>query len=70
MERLLNRDVNIKCVMISGGVVGAYYLLPPDNLWIAVGLGFGTYIGIAWYDSYFQCEDRLTSYDSIFVELN
>ena len=67
VESLLNREFNTKCLIISGGVVGAYYVLPPDNLWAAVGLGFGSYIGIAWYDHHFQCEDRLTSYDSIFT---
>ena len=67
MESILNREFNVKCVMISGGVVGAYYVLPPNRLLVAAGLAFGSYIGIAWYDHHFGCQDRLVSYDSIWT---
>ena len=69
MDALLDREFNVKCVLISGGVVGAYYVLPPDRLWVAAMLAVGSYVGIAWYDHTFQCEDRLISYDSPWTTL-
>ena len=64
METLLNREYNEKCLLISGGIVGAYYILPPDKLWVGAGLAVFSYVGIAWYDSIFGCQERLTAYDS------
>ena len=69
MEYLLNREYNEKCVLISGGVVASYYILPPDRWYVATFLAFATYIGIAHYDSVFMCQDRLVSYDSIWTTL-
>ena len=53
METLFNREYNEKCLLISGGIVGAYYILPPDELWVGAGLAVFSYVGIAWYDSIF-----------------
>ena len=64
METLLNREYNEKCLLISGGIVGAYYILPPDKLWVGGGLAVFSYVVIAWYGSIFGCQDRLAAYDS------
>ena len=64
MEALLNREYNEKCLLISGGIVGAYYILPPDKLWVGAELAVFSYEGIVWYDSSFGCQDRLTASDS------
>jgi hypothetical protein len=53
--------LNPKCVLISGALVAGYWLLPADrNLLTAVLIGTGSYIGVAYYDSYFDCSDRLS----------
>jgi hypothetical protein len=52
--------LNPKCVVISGGAVACYYLLPQQNIWVAWTIGIGTYIGIAYYDHFFECSDRLS----------
>ena len=49
--------------------VGAYYVLQSDRLWVAAMLAIGSYVGIAWYDSVFLCDDRLISYDSPWTTL-
>ena len=64
METLLNREYNEKRLLISGGIVRAYFILPPDKLWVEAGLAVFSYVGIAWYDFIFGCQDRLTAYDS------
>ena len=61
METLLNRDYDEKYLLISAGIVGAYYILPPDKLWVGAGLAIFSYVGIAWYSSKFGCLDRLTN---------
>ena len=70
MERLMNREYNEKCLAITGGVVAAYYILPPDRLWVGGLLSIFTYVSIAWYDSIYMCqENRLISYDSPWTTL-
>ena len=69
LDRFLNREYNAKCLAISGGVTAAYYILPPDRLSIGAGIAIFTYVGIAWYDSMYGCQDRLISYDSAFTTL-
>jgi hypothetical protein len=67
LDVLENREFNPKCIIISAGVVGAYWLLPPNNAPLAVALAVGTYIGIAHYDNMFACEERLHSFDGWFA---
>ena len=69
LDRLYNREYNAKCLAITGGVVAAYYILPPDRLSIGAGIAIFTYVGIAWYDNMYGCEDKLISYDSFFTTI-
>ena len=47
MEYLLNREYNKKCVLISGGVVASYYILPPDRWYVATFLAAASSLGVA-----------------------
>ena len=67
LTTLQNREYDHKCIAISAGVVGAYWLLPPRSLPLAAGLAVATYVGIAHYDNMFACEDRLRSFDGWFA---
>ena len=69
VDKLRNREYNEKCILISGGVVAAYYALPPDKIWVGPGLAVFSYVGIAWYDHHFGCADRLVSYPSPWTTL-
>ena len=66
LSGLLSRDFNEKCLIISGGAVAAYALLPPRRLWVGVGVAVGTYIVIAWYDELYNCSDRLVAQGGLF----
>jgi hypothetical protein len=58
MER--HKEINIKCVIVSGGLITAHWLLPksvPAYLFI----GFGSYIALAWYDHYNYCDLKLSA---------
>ena len=68
LQTLENREYNPKCIAISAGVVAAYWFLPPKQALIAAGLAVGTYIGIAHYDSLYNCEERLYSFDGWFSQ--
>jgi hypothetical protein len=53
--------LNPKCVLISGALVLGYWTLPKErNLLGAVLVGTGSYVGVAYYDHYFECSDRLS----------
>ena len=67
LTTLQNREFNPKCIVTSSGVVGAYLLLPPRSLSLAVLLAVGTYMGMTHYDNMFGCEERLKSFDSWFA---
>ena len=67
LDVLKAREFNPKYIVLSAGVVGAYWLLPPRSAPLAVALDVGTYIGIAHYDSMFACEERLHSFDEWFA---
>ena len=68
LQTLENREYNPKCIAISAGVVAAYWFLPPKQALIAAGLAVATYIGIAHYDSMYNCEERLYSFDGWFSQ--
>ena len=59
METILNREHNEKCLLISSGIVGAYYILPPDKLWVGAGVAVFSYVCIAWYDSISGCQEKI-----------
>ena len=55
-----HKELNMKCVYISGGAITAHWLLP-KNISSYVLIGFGTYIGLAWYDHYDYCSLKLSA---------
>jgi len=55
-----HKELNMKCVYISGGAITAHWLLP-KNISSYVLIGFGTYIGLAWYDHYNYCDLKLSA---------
>lgn len=50
---------NPKCLLISALAVGVYWYAPKKSGYFAGLLSVGTYIGIAWYDELYQCNERL-----------
>ena len=54
--------LNPKCVVISGIGVSMFYLYPtrdsPNHLLWATLLAAGIYVGIAWYDTVYDCEEK------------
>jgi hypothetical protein len=53
-------QLNPKCVVISTGLGFAYWLLPQKSRVAFYSILIGSYIGIAWYDEFFDCSDRLS----------
>jgi len=52
--------LNPKCVVISTGLGVAYLVMPPKSPAVFLAILIGTYAGIAWYDEFFDCSDRLS----------
>ena len=52
--------LNPKCIVISTGLALAYYVLPPKSPTVVLGILIGSYVGVAWYDDFFDCSDRLS----------
>jgi len=52
--------LNPKCVVISTGLGLAYLYLPHNSPAVFLGILIGSYVGIAYYDDYFDCSDRLS----------
>ena len=52
--------LNPKCIVISTGLGLAYLVLPPKSPAVFWGILIGSYVGIAWYDDFFDCSDRLS----------
>ena len=54
--------MNPKCVAISAAGIALYYTYPtrdsPNHLLWAAMLSVGIYVGIAWYDTIYDCEDK------------
>lgn len=55
-----HKELNMKCVYISGGAIAAHWLLP-KNIPSYVLLGFGTYVLLAAYDHYDYCSLKLSA---------
>ena len=53
-------QLNPKCVVISTGLGFAYWYLSPKSRATFYGILIGSYAGIAWYDEFFNCSDRLS----------
>jgi hypothetical protein len=65
-DTMRNREFNPKCIVISGGVVGAYLFLPSRSLSLSALLAVGTHVDLAHYDTMFGCKERLKSFDGWF----
>ena len=55
-----HKEVNMKCVYISGGAITAHWLLPksiPAYLFI----GFGSYLLLSYYDALNMCSLKLSA---------
>jgi hypothetical protein len=55
-----HKEINAKCVIVSGGLIVGHWLLPktiPAYLFI----GFGSYILLAAYDHYDYCSLKLSA---------
>jgi hypothetical protein len=55
-----NKEINLKCVIVSGGLITAHWLLP-KNIPSYLFIGFGSYIGLAYYDAYNLCDLKLSA---------
>jgi hypothetical protein len=53
-------ELNAKCVIISGTLVLGHWLLPKD-IPAYLFIGFGSYIALAYYDSYNMCDYKLSA---------
>ena len=55
--------LNVKCLIVSGIVLLVYWLPHPKNFMhkfvAAFLLATATYIGLAWYDVLYECNDHL-----------
>lgn len=54
-------ELNAKCLIISGTMAYGYYNLPPKRDDIYWAIFFGSYIALAWYDSYNLCDYKLSA---------
>ena len=53
-------ELNAKCVIVSGTLVLGHWLLPKD-IPAYLLIGFGSYIALAYYDSYNMCDYKLSA---------
>jgi hypothetical protein len=55
--------LNLKCIVFSIVVIGVYYLPHPPsiahNIVMVFLLGISAYVGLAWYDVLYDCNDKL-----------
>jgi len=50
---------NIKCILFTAAVAGGYWFLPRRRLWALALLLWLPYVSMAWYDSLYDCKDRM-----------
>ena len=65
----LLRESNTKCLAISGGLMLAYWLAPTKNILFLGAVGVSSYAAIGWYDSIYDCDNKLVSYDGLYSDL-
>ncbi len=51
--------LNTKCLVVSGVLGLGYWYLPKKNYLLLGGILFSSYVGLAWYDELYNCDDRL-----------
>jgi hypothetical protein len=54
-------ELNGKCLIISGGLAYSYYYLPQKDRLTFWSIFFGSYVALAWYDSYDMCSYKLSA---------
>lgn len=54
-------ELNSKCLLISGSLAYGYYYLPPKDRLTFWSIFFGSYVALAWYDSYDMCSYKLSA---------
>ena len=50
---------NFKCIALSLGLAGFYWWAPPKNKFILVGILYFTYLALAYYDVWYECQRNL-----------
>ena len=54
--------LNPKCAAVTAGALALYFVFPtrndPNLLRNVAILSVGTYVGLAWYDALYDCEDK------------
>jgi hypothetical protein len=55
-----HKEINAKCVIVSGTLVAGHWLLP-KTIPAYLLIGFGSYIALAWYDHYDMCSLKLSA---------
>lgn len=53
--------INPKCLIISGALAGLYWVAPPKSGGVVLTILIGGYIGISYYDVFYNCEDKLSA---------
>lgn len=51
--------VNVKCVVFSLALILAYWALPPKNPFMVPFIFVLAYVGMAWYDHAYDCEQKM-----------
>ena len=54
-------ELNGKCLIVSGGLAYSYYYLPQKDRLTFWSIFFGSYVALAWYDSYDMCSYKLSA---------
>jgi hypothetical protein len=62
-------QVNIKCVVIAGGVAWLYWIAPPKDWKIVLAILVLGYIAIAWYDKWYNCSNKMKYTGSVLGQL-
>uniref|UniRef100_A0A6C0H7P6 Uncharacterized protein n=1 Tax=viral metagenome TaxID=1070528 RepID=A0A6C0H7P6_9ZZZZ len=50
---------NIKCIIFTLFLSGGYWYLPKKNIFILFFLLWFPYILLAWYDYFYNCQDKM-----------
>lgn len=50
---------NIKCIIFTIIIAGGYWLLPHKNMYVLIFLLWIPYLALAWYDYYYDCQDKM-----------
>ena len=50
---------NTRCIVITFILALGYWFLPHHNKWVLLAILYFTYLAIAWYDHWYQCQRNL-----------